>query len=334
MRIVIHHPVRLPPKDYGGVERVVLWLAEGLVERGHDVFVAASPGSELPHGAHLLPVPAEESSPSRLAARLPEGIDIVHFMAPPGDGVEGGLPCPALTTVHGNGRPGEVFPRNTVFLTRNHAKRHGATAFVHNGIHPNETRFGARSEKGERFLFLSKTSWKVKNVRGAIGYCRRAGVPLTVAGGNRPLGPRLRARMGGWFGSDGLEWAGPVAGARKAELLARARALLFPVLWDEPFGLVVIEALMSGTPVIANRRGGLDELISPEVGRLIEPGPRADEEWVDFLAANEITWDPQACRDWAMQRFHFRVMAENYEKTYRRICAGEALHAANPRTPG
>src|SRR5690606_11475576 len=125
-----------------------------------------------------------------------------------------------------------------------------------------------------------------------------------------------------------IQWVGPVAGARKAELLANARALIFPVLWDEPFGLVVTEALMSGTPVIANARGGLVELIPQNVGKLL----RSEEEWVDFLASNKIDWDPHVCRDWAMKRFHYRVMAEAYEKIYAQVMSGEMLHSENPRT--
>src|SRR5205085_310550 len=111
--IVLFHPVSLPPKDYGGVERVVLWLAEGLVERGHEVHIAALKGSQLPKGCHLVEVEKGPLSAERLGVLLPSHLDIVHFMAPLAEEVWEGLSFPRLLTVHGNGKEGERFPKNT-----------------------------------------------------------------------------------------------------------------------------------------------------------------------------------------------------------------------------
>ncbi|HTL13181.1 MAG TPA: glycosyltransferase [Bdellovibrionota bacterium] len=314
MKVLLFHPSHLPPRDYGGVERVVLWLARGLVERGHEVWVAAFAGSRLPPGVKLWETPRDDTGAGRLLKSSPPGIDVVHFMAPPGDDVERALKIPFITTIHGNGRPGEVFSRHSVFLSKDHARRHGSTVFVHNGIDPAEGRPARAVPRGPRFLFLSKTSWGVKNVRGAARYCRRAGVPLTIAGGGRPYGLRARAWLASHLGQGGLTWTGPVAGEAKAELLAGARALVFPVLWPEPFGLVVVEALMAGTPVLARPVGSLPELVTPEVGKLLD----TEEEWVEFLAANRIPWDAEACRRHAETHFHYRMMAEAYEALYLR----------------
>ena len=80
MKILIFHPTLLPPKDYGGVERIVLWLSKGLLERGHQVWVAAYPGSRLPVGAELWAVEPKQSSPEILLSRdLPKGIELIHF---------------------------------------------------------------------------------------------------------------------------------------------------------------------------------------------------------------------------------------------------------------
>jgi glycosyltransferase involved in cell wall biosynthesis len=327
MKLLIFHPVRLPPADYGGVERVVLWLARGLAERGHEVHVAALPGSRLPPGVSLHPVDPRDRSAGSLIGALPRGCELVHFMAPPGpwpwDGFDERLGCPWLLTVHGNGKPGERFPANTVFLSADHARRHGGAIYVFNGLDPDEYRFEPAGKDGA-YLFLSRTSWRVKNVRGAIRLCRRAGVRLRVAGGHRPLSTRLAACV-----RPGIRWIGPVAGQRKAELLARADALVFPVTWDEPFGLVVAEALVSGTPVLASPRGSLPELVTPAVGAL----PASEEEWIEALRAGVRGWDPERCRAYALERFHFRRMAEEYEGLYGRVCGGERIHSEIVRIP-
>ncbi len=327
MKICLFHPRFLPPKDYGGVERVVLWLAQGLIERGHEVWVGALRGSRVPRGAHLLEFDESACSAWEMIQALPRGMEIVHFMAPPESGSLERLPCPAILTVHGNGKLGEQFPRNTVFLSQDHAARHGAREFVYNGLDPDEYQFVSSEKKSSRLLFLSKTSWSVKNVKGAARICKRAGVDLDIAGGNRPLGLRFMST----FRAD-LRWQGAVAGVKKAQLLAEARALIFPVTWPEPFGLVVAEALLSGTPVLASRIGSLPELLPPEVGVLF-PVPQdelSEEKWVEWLRSSSRQFSAERCREWAMANFHFRRMAECYEKMYRRVTAGESL---NPTIP-
>ncbi len=320
MRVVLFHPTLLPPRDYGGVERVVLWLAKGLLERSHEVWVAALPGSRLPEGARLLEIQPGASSAFDLLKVLPPGVDVVHFMAPPEAGALERLPCAGLLTVHGNGKPGEAFPLNTVFLSADHARRHGGQVFVHNGIDPDEYLFQP-DQKDPSFLFLSKTSWRVKNVAGAIRLCRQARVPLKVAGGNRPLGERLRVAL-----TPGMKWIGPVAGRRKAEVLAQAKALVFPILWPEPFGLVVAEALMSGTPVIASCRGSVPELVASDVGVVVD----SDEDWLRWLATDRLPWMPERCRQYALEKFHYRVMAKSYEDLYLRVRDGKMIHEAHP----
>jgi glycosyltransferase involved in cell wall biosynthesis len=322
MKIVLFHPALLPPPDYGGVERVVLWLARGLLERGHEVWVAAHPGSRLPEGGRLIEMDPARSSDSDLLPKLPKGVDVVHFMAPPLAETLAKLPAAAVLTVHGNGKSGEKFPRCSIFLSRDHARRHGAEFFVYNGIAPEESGFNP-GPREPWYLFLSRTNWRVKNLSGAMRLCRQAHAGLRIAGGHRPLHLRLSAAL-----TPGFRWEGPVGGARKAALLGAARALVFPVLWDEPFGLVVVEALMAGTPVIASPRGSLPELISPEVGAL----PSSDEEWVGLLR-QPFGRDPEICREWARKRFHYSVMAAGYESAYSRVIGGEALQPRVPEAP-
>lgn len=331
MKICIFHPTLLPPKHYGGVERVVLWLAKGLVERGHEVWVGALGGSDLPQGVQLLPFVPGRTSASELLRRLPPGIDVVHWMAPPEEGVWAKLPCAGVLTVHGNGKKGEIFPVNTVFLSQDHARRHGAQAFVYNGVDPAEYRFAASASKEESLLFLSKTSWSVKNLEGAMRICSRAGGELVIAGGNRPWRRRLQAMV-----SPRYHWEGAVNGAKKAELLAKARALIFPVLWPEPFGLVVVESLMSGTPVLASRKGSLPELLTPEVGELLEcpNSPETVQCWIErvreLLTIGTSRWNAEVCRAHAIKHFHYLKMAEGYENAYNRVISGKTMQTSPP----
>lgn len=322
MKIVLFHPVPLPPKDYGGVERVVLWLAKGLIERGHEVWIAALEGSQLPDGARLISVSKSACSAADLVSLLPSGVDLVHFMAPPLEHEWGMFPCAGVLTVHGNGKSGERFHRNSIFLSQNHASRHHANVFVYNGIDPVEYRFDPQS-KTDAYLFLSKTSWKVKNLEFAMQVCELASKKLQIAGGNRPLIPRIRALL-----NPLQEWVGPVAGTKKADLLAQAKALVFPVKWQEPFGLVAIEALMSGTPVIGSNLGSLPELITPEVGALLSLDQK--DSWVEVLGCNELPWSPETCRARAMEFFHYAKMAQNYELIYRRVIQGNMVQDQEP----
>ncbi len=346
MRVALFYPAALPPRDYGGTERVVLWLARGLVELGHEVLVGAQKGSQLPAGIRLLEIPSADASAQGFVARLRAegllgeksggplggstgdssgGVDILHLHTPPGAQWDDDLPIPSLLTVHGNGKKGEIFPKNSVFLTKNHATRHGATCFVYNGLDPKEYLFS--SEKEDWFLFLSKTSWRVKNVCGAIQYCTQARVPLRIAGGRRPLRARLMLEWQKFLGRS-LTWEGPVNGHRKAQLLAYARALVFPVLWDEPFGLVVIEALASGTPVIGSMRGSLEELVNERVGVLL-PTERA-QRWTAVLGGNEFRWSPRECREHVVKYFHYHVMTKNYLNLYEKLRSGQDLNAHFP----
>ncbi len=319
MKILLFHPTLLPAPKYGGVERVVIWLARGLVERGHEVWVAAYPGSQLPPGVRFLEISPDDRSAEVLLTRLPAGVEMVHFMAPPEKRAKEQLACAQVLTVHGNGQAGEEFPRNTVFLSQDHAKRHGATCFVYNGIDPEEYEFSPKF-KEDWFLFFSKTQWRVKNVSGAVSLCLEAGASLRIAGGDRPYGLRALCAI-----HPRLKWEGSVGGPKKNFLLSHAKALVFPVIWPEPFGLAVVEALVSGTPVFGSRVGSLPELVGPEVGALLST--RA--EWIDMLRS-PARFDPEKCRAWVKDKFHFRQMALGYEEVYKKVLAGETLNEVAP----
>jgi glycosyltransferase involved in cell wall biosynthesis len=254
MRIVLLFHGVLPVKGYGGTERVVVWLARGLAELGHEVHLIAGSGTRVPE-ARLIALDPRRIERFDFDPRpfLPKGTDVLHAHTPriPAD-------VPTLWTMHGNARPGREYPANMVCLSANHAHRHGTTTFVYNGLDPAEFRLGSKQDFD---LFLGRLH-SVKGWRWAMEGAAKAVRPLVVAGGWRPSLKK------------GLSFVGTVDGDKKQTLLAEARCLWMPALWDEPFGLTLIEALASGTPVLGTRRGALPEIVSAEVGAL---GDSVDE---------------------------------------------------------
>jgi glycosyltransferase involved in cell wall biosynthesis len=302
----------LPVEGYGGVPRFVSWLAKAQVEQGDRVTIIGPPGSSCP-GVRCIPVevPRGQSDYSGyIAPRLPPDTDIIHFHHHPST-----FPAlPWLLTQQGNGRAPnhDDYLPYMVFVSGDHARRHGGTRFVYNGIDPDEFIF--REKKDDYFLFLSKVSLRKKGVDVAIRLAREMGFTLVVAGGTR-FG--LRKTGGLWNSLRGdVHFVGEVSGRRKAELIAGARALIFPIRWDEPFGIVVTEALVSGTPVISAPRGSLPEIVTPDVGFLCE----TYEAFQDAIRRIG-TIDPHACRRRVLEHFSNQQSAEKYRGYYEKAIA-------------
>ena len=300
-RITLVHQAKFPVVHYGGTERVVWWLAQGLFELGHQVQLVCSPGSTCPF-AKSIGTQINEVPPS----------DIIHFFNTP----EKEPNTPYIVTIEGNGKSQEVFLPNTVFVSENHANRHGATAYVYNGLNPDD--YFYEHQKDFPLLFLAKASWNVKNVKGAIRIARQTQSELNILGGRRSWLPSWR----------GIYWRGMLGGKEKAVFISKAKGLLFPVLWNEPFGIAVTESLVSGTPVLATPFGSMKELIHPEVGKICT-------SYQEFYAGvRELgAFKPEICRDWALSKFHYRLMTQKYLEFYERILSGEKLNPQNPKSP-
>ena len=297
MHVVLASHQQLPAKGYGGPQRVVVALVRGLAALGHRVTLLALPGSRVPE-AKVVEVPARKFDDAvHLASYVPGDADILHVHVPVKAGPQ--LP-PQLQTIHRNLKPGSPAQVNAIFLSRDHARRHGSEVFVYNGLDPAEYVFRRFPKRAEQFdLFLGNLH-SAKGYHWAVEAAKHAGHRLVVAGGWRPS----------FTGA--VKYVGEVDGAKKAALLARARCVWNPAQWDEPFGLVTIEAFLSGTPVLGTRRGALPELITPEVGALCD----TMEEMI--AAAQTIhTRRPEACRALAERRFTHVVMAEEYVRMYR-----------------
>jgi len=304
MRVVLVHHTALPVQGYGGTERVVVSLVRGLAALGHEVTLLAPPGTRLPE-ARLVAVPqARLHDPTLdLTPLIPPGTELLHafypLRVPPG--------IPWVWTLQGTTKPGAVRPANTIYVSADHAARHGGTAFVYNGLDPADLQF--RATKDDYDLFLGRLH-SSKGYHWAIAGTKIAERKLVVAGGWRPSLSRY------------VKFVGTVEGAEKAALLAGARLMWMPALWDEPFGLTLIEALWSGTPVLGTRRGSLAEVLSPDVAG------QGDtlEELIALLPAMAAK-DPAACRARAERWFSHLTLAEGYVRMYRAFLATGKLPA-------
>lgn len=309
MHIVQFQHTRVPVEKYGGAQRIVVWLSQALVELGHDVTLLAGRGSIVP-GVRVVEVDAEEVRRPGFDVRryASEPVDVMHYHGL----VEHPPKVPYVATLHGNMGPGSIAPPYVICLSQNHARRHGTAAYVYNGARLDEYEF--RAAKSDYDLFLARLH-SAKGWRIATRAARHGRFRLVVAGGWRPSLSR-------W-----VRFAGEVGGDEKRELLAGARCLWMPVQWDEPFGLNVVEALASGTPVIATPRGALPELIDPGVGGL---GTTLEE--LLALRRRLAEFDPQTCRRHAERHFTHTRMARDYVRMYEgllrdgRLPGGRALH--------
>ena len=309
MHIVQFQHTRVPVEKYGGAQRIVVWLSQALVELGHEVTLLAGRGSIVP-GVRVVEVDAEEVRRPGFDVRryASEPVDVMHYHGL----VEHPPQVPYVATLHGNLGPGAIAPPYVICLSQNHARRHGTATYVYNGARLDEYEF--RAAKSDYDLFLARLH-SAKGWRIATQAARHGRFRLVVAGGWRPSLSR-------W-----VRFAGEVGGDEKRELLAGARCLWMPVQWDEPFGLNVVEALASGTPVIATQRGALPELIDPGVGGL---GTTLEE--LLALRRRLAEFDPHTCRRHAERHFTHTRMARDYVRMYEgllrdgRLPEGRALH--------
>ncbi len=300
MHIVLVADFRLPVHGYGGTERVVTWLARALAQMGHRLTLIAAHGTRMPEATVITTDLSTLRRPDfDVRPLLPSAFDILHSHRD--------LPIepsvPWVWTLHGNPPAGTVLPPQTIFVSANHARRYGGLRYVHNGLDLADYRF--RREKDDYDLFIGRLH-SVKGHRLALEATRRTGRRLVIAGGWRPtLGRRV-------------SYIRSVGGERKVQLLAGARCLWMPAQWDEPFGLTLIEALASGTPVLGTHRGALPEIITPDVGFM---GDTVDELVEQVASIGHI--DPDACRLRVEQQFTHLRMAEGYLKIYEATLRGE-----------
>jgi glycosyltransferase involved in cell wall biosynthesis len=281
-------------------------LARGLSSLGHEVFYALAHGEEEP-----LP-PGIVAATEQMAGE----VDIVHHqrVTPYERADVGGTPW--VRTIHtdllagGYDRARLQISEHWIYVSRALAKTFGSDRWVHNGIDPAEYLYSAK--KGDDLLFVASLdrAWE-KGLDLALDVADACGRRLIVAGSASTA--EARGRVAAMCRGRNARLAGEISGSAKAELFARAGALLAPSRALEAFGLTCVEALVSGTPVVCSDRGGLPEVVTNEVGFVC-----STREEMIAATGNIGTIRPEACREYALEHFHYLRMAERYVEEYRR----------------
>jgi glycosyltransferase involved in cell wall biosynthesis len=320
MNILIFHNTILPVTKYGGTERVVWWLGKALHKMGHRITFLVAKGSVCDFAKVIFYNPNLS-----LNSQIPAEIDVVHLS----DNVPEMLEKPYLITIHGNGSVDENFDINSVFISKNHAERHNSSTFVYNGVDFDDYGKPDFLMKRRHVHFLAKAAWKIKNVAGAIELSRRSRQKLVVLGGTR-----LNLKMGFRFTPDThVRFYGMVGGEAKNLLLNQSHALIFPVLWHEPFGLAIIESLYFGCPVIGTPYGSLPELVPKDIGFLSNKKTELVSQLLDLVSrqAGIQHFNSKSCHEYATDNFGADKMAASYLQLYEKVLNGKKLNNLPPK---
>jgi glycosyltransferase involved in cell wall biosynthesis len=336
----------VPPKLYGGTERVVSWLTENLVRRGHDVTLFASGDSET--SAELAPVVpralrcdpnVKDCQPYNLLLvdqvyQRAEEFDVIHFHI---DMIHypmfRALADRVITTLHGQLDFPDLNPFYRAFsemplVSISHAQRKPLPpvnwlATVYHGLPKNLYRSYARP-RADYLAFVGRICPE-KGIEDAIAIARRTGIPLKIGAKiDRADRAYFEARVARELDDPLIEYLGEVNDAEKNELLGNALAMLFPICWPEPFGLVMIEAAACGTPVIAYPCGSVPEIVEDgTTGFLVHNVDQAVH-----AVARAGMFDRELIRRRFEQRFTVEQMTAKYLDVYSRLLDSRLAIAA------
>jgi glycosyltransferase involved in cell wall biosynthesis len=338
--------ISVPPPGYGGVEWVVSSLTETLVARGHSVTLFCAPGSassarvvtlldrthpdEIDRSLYEVDHVARAFREIDRAAQRGRGFDVVHdhcgFAAL---AMADRLGTPMVHTVHG------AFTESTAAFYARHGSKarlvgisQAQIASAPPGVgglvaipNPIEMRtWTVRERKDDYVLWVGRMTSE-KGPQRAIAAARAANVPLVMAGVIQPGRQAFfDQEVAPHIDGDRVRFLGEIGGSGKRALFAGARALLMPIRWDEPFGMVMVEALACGTPVIAFPEGAARELvIDGHTGFLVD-----DEATMASAIGRVSEISPRECRRWVSEHCDADVVAAAYERTYRSVVPSNA----------
>ncbi len=341
----------VPPMTYGGSERIVSYLTEELVRQGHDVTLFASGDSVTE--ANLIAVcerslRLDEHCVDQLSHHVvmleqvmqrAAEFDVIHFHV---DYLHFPLSrrmrTPHVTTLHGRLDLPDLIPLYDEFSDipvvsisdsqREPLPHANWAATIHHGLPYDAYRL--HTEPGTYFAFLGRISPE-KRVDRAIEIAKKLDIPIKIAAKvDRIDRAYFKARIEPMLDDPLVEYVGEIGEVEKSAFLGRARALLFPIDWPEPFGMVMIEALACGTPVIAYRRGSVTEVIEHGVTGFIVDGK--DDAVAHAARVGEL--DRRRCRAVFEQRFSAERMARDYMKVYERLVEAGAPERFPDSSPG
>lgn len=337
----------IPPKKYGGIERVVAFLTDELVKRGHQVTLFAPPGSKtLGKLVTVYPKPLIEAGISwsnpfwnlkNLSAAYKYAqngkFDVIHSHLDLWTlYFQDLVNTPTVITLHNALYRSSFDPdentriklfnekrnnTNAVFISKAMRKttpvKFSNSRVIYNGIDVDGFKFNPRG--GNHFVWVSRVD-KYKGIENVITAAERTGEKLLLAGRLDPsqkeyFNSRVKPHL-----NKKIQYVGELTGRELSDFFGSAKAFLYPIEWEEPFGLVVAEAMACGTPVIAYRRGSMPELIKDgKTGFLVN---NMNELIVAMGKVNRIS--RFAVRQHAENNFRKEQMTEKYEKLYYQLC--------------
>lgn len=312
MNILITVQNKIPSLLYGGTERVVWYLGQELNKLGHKITFLAPLGSNCDFADIITYNP---NLP--INSQIPPYIDLVHFFD---DNLTEEIEKPHIVTIEGNPFLIDSLNINSVFVSKNHSSRYNSSSFVYNGLNWDAYEKPDFNSKRSYFHFLGKAAWNVKNVKGAINVILATdNEKLRILGGHRfhpntfTLSPRIK-------------FEGMVNDFEKSKLMNKSKGLLFPVLWDEPFGLAITESMFFGCPVFGTTYGSLKELINEEVGYT----SNSLHELKDAILNSE-SYNKKRCNEYVVEFFNSKKMTLEYLNLYEKVLKGETLNKDKPR---
>jgi len=332
MRIALIAPpfISVPPKHYGGTELFIAHLAEGLTQNGIDVVVYATGDSTVKaelkflYPKSLWPLQGEIFSSMRdmnhtawAIADAARDCDILHLNNAAGIASSRFLNTPIVHTEH---HPHEndlsdfySYSPNLQYVTISDSQRSLESMLkmrtIHHGIRTED--YPLRSRKAQYLSFIGRLA-PVKGPHLAIDIAKKTGIPLKIAGEVQPMfrsyfETEVKPHLDGKF----IEYIGEADLATKVEFLGNSLAMLFPIQWSEPFGLVMIEAMACGTPVIALSRGSVPEVVRDGVSGFV---CKDIDEMVKRI--RNLSISPSTIRGYVEQEFSVGVMVKKYIDLY------------------
>lgn len=328
----------VPPRLYGGIERIIDMLIRGLVDRGHDVTLFAHPDSDVP--CTLVPYGGDDPraaadvlrntlSVSRLAIDPP---DVIHSFGRLAY-LTGVLPLKVPKIMTYQRDPSLPHIRRALQLARHNTlaftgcSEHiaakirplAASFAVYNGVPLDVYDFQPSVEADAPLVFLGRIE-RIKGTHTAVTIARRTGRRLVIAGNVPETDEAQRfyeAHVAPHVDDDQIRYVGPVDDVQKNDLLGRASAFLMPIEWEEPFGIVMAEAMACGTPVIGTRRGSVPEVVDPGVTGFV--GDTTDDLVEAVNRIGEL--DRTATRKRCERLFSDQAVVDAYESVYRQQAA-------------